>query len=129
MTPAEVIVAATSTSAELMGVADAGTVAEGKSADFLVLDANPLEDITNTRRISAVYLRGTAVDREVLSARWTGTRQARRTAAIVSRGATPRPGSTSVGGTLDLFGTRPDQCLRPRRDIGHLLLALPGPVG
>ncbi len=74
MTPAEVIVAATSTSAELMGVADAGTVAEGKSADFLVLDANPLEDITNTRRISAVYLRGTAVDREALSARWTGTR-------------------------------------------------------
>ena len=34
-----------------------------KSADFLVLDANPLDDITNTRKISSVYLRGAAVDR------------------------------------------------------------------
>lgn len=35
----------------------------GKTADFLVLDANPLDDIRNTRKISAVYLRGAAVDR------------------------------------------------------------------
>jgi imidazolonepropionase-like amidohydrolase len=35
----------------------------GKSADFIVLDANPLDDITNTRRIASVYLRGAAVDR------------------------------------------------------------------
>jgi len=34
-----------------------------KSADLLVLDANPLDDITNTRKISSVYLRGAAVDR------------------------------------------------------------------
>ena len=34
----------------------------GKSADFIVLDANPLDDITNTRRIAAI-LRGAAVDR------------------------------------------------------------------
>ncbi len=73
MSPAEVIVAATSASAELMEIPDAGSVAVGMSADFIVLDANPLEDITNTRRISAVYLRGTAIDREALSARWTGT--------------------------------------------------------
>jgi imidazolonepropionase-like amidohydrolase len=32
-------------------------------ADFIVLDANPLEDITNTRRIRAVYLGGTEVAR------------------------------------------------------------------
>ena len=72
MTPAQVIVASTRNSAELMGLADAGTVAARKSADFLVLDANPLDDITNTRRISAVYLRGAKVDRAALRAKWTG---------------------------------------------------------
>ncbi len=72
MTPAEVIVAATRNSAELMEMSDAGTVAPGMSADFIVLDANPLDDITNTRRISSVYLRGTAVDRDALGARWVG---------------------------------------------------------
>jgi imidazolonepropionase-like amidohydrolase len=71
MTPAQVIVAATRTAAELANVADAGMVAARKSADFIVLDANPLDDITNTRRISAVYLRGAQVDRAAARARWT----------------------------------------------------------
>jgi imidazolonepropionase-like amidohydrolase len=43
-------------------------VAVGKSADFVVLDANPLDDIRNTRRIASVYLRGTRVNREGLRA-------------------------------------------------------------
>jgi imidazolonepropionase-like amidohydrolase len=63
MTPAQVIVAATRNGAELLRIADAGTLAAGKSADFIVLDANPLDDITNTRKISSVVLRGVAVDR------------------------------------------------------------------
>src|SRR5215467_1895837 len=71
MTPAQVIVAATRNAAELMKLADTGTVASGKSADFVVLDANPLDNITNTRRISSVYLRGSQVDRAGLRARWT----------------------------------------------------------
>jgi imidazolonepropionase-like amidohydrolase len=70
MTPAQVIVAATRTSAEIVGLSDLGTVAPGKSADFVVLEANPLDDITNTRRIADVYLRGAAVDRAALRARW-----------------------------------------------------------
>jgi imidazolonepropionase-like amidohydrolase len=63
MTLMQVIVAATRNSAEFLRVADAGTLEAGKSADFVVLDADPVDDITNTRRVSAVYLRGAAVDR------------------------------------------------------------------
>ena len=72
MTPAQVIVAATRNSAELMQITDIGTVAVGKSADFIVLDANPLDEITNTRRIATVYLRGMEVDRDALGARFRG---------------------------------------------------------
>ena len=63
MTPMQVIVASTRNSAAFLRLADAGTLEAGKSADFIVLDANPLDDITNTRKISSVVLRGVAVDR------------------------------------------------------------------
>ena len=63
MTPMQVIVAATRNSAGFVRMTDAGTLEAGMSADFIVLDANPLDDITNTRRISTVILRGAPVDR------------------------------------------------------------------
>jgi imidazolonepropionase-like amidohydrolase len=72
MTPAQVIVASTRNAADLLKLTDLGTVAAGKSADFLVLEANPLDDIKNTRRIADVYLRGTTMDRAGLRARWMG---------------------------------------------------------
>ena len=73
LTPAQAIVAATSRPAELLGLADLGTLAAGRSADFVVLDANPLDDIRNTRQIASVYLRGTMLDRDALRARWKKT--------------------------------------------------------
>ena len=63
MTPAQVLTAATKNAAEFLRIPNAGTVASGNSADFIVLDANPLDDITNTRRIRDVYIRGEHIDR------------------------------------------------------------------
>jgi len=74
MSPMHAIVAATSTGADYLRLRNTGTLAAGKQADFVVLDANPLEDITNTRRISAVVLKGRAVDRDALRQSLRGTR-------------------------------------------------------
>lgn len=63
LSEADAIVAATRNSAELMALDDAGTIATGKRADFVVLSGNPLEDITSTRRIVDVYLAGEIVER------------------------------------------------------------------
>ncbi len=69
-TPAEALVAATRTAADVLRLNQLGTVASGKSADFIVLDANPLDNIANTRKIARVYLRGQEVDRATLRAKW-----------------------------------------------------------
>ncbi|HET9270653.1 MAG TPA: amidohydrolase family protein [Vicinamibacterales bacterium] len=65
-TPAQAIEAATSINARVLGLTRMGTVAAGKEASFVVLSANPLERITNSRRIDKVYLRGAEVDRAAL---------------------------------------------------------------
>ena len=70
MTPAQVLVAATRTSAGILGLDELGMVAPGKSADFVVLDANPLDDITNTRRINSVYMRGQEIPRPAMRSKW-----------------------------------------------------------
>jgi imidazolonepropionase-like amidohydrolase len=73
MTAMEAIVAATATNARLLKLNRMGTVARGKEADFVVLDADPLTAIANTRRISTVYVRGKEVDRSGLRAKFVGT--------------------------------------------------------
>jgi imidazolonepropionase-like amidohydrolase len=63
LTPADAIVAATRTAADILRLDRLGTIAPGKIADFIVLDANPLDDIANTRRIARVYIRGAEIPR------------------------------------------------------------------
>lgn len=70
LSPLEAIGLATSESARLLGLDDRGLLAAGRRADLLVIDGNPLDDITHTRRIGAVYLAGREVDRDAMRARW-----------------------------------------------------------
>jgi imidazolonepropionase-like amidohydrolase len=67
LTPMEALQTATRNPAFYFGILTLmGTVEEGKSADLILLDANPLEDIRNTRKISAVVMRGAYFSREIL---------------------------------------------------------------
>jgi imidazolonepropionase-like amidohydrolase len=59
LSPSDVIVAATRNAADSLGrLGDLGTIEKGKRADLVLLDANPLDDIANTRRIAAVVANG-----------------------------------------------------------------------
>src|SRR5258708_11373400 len=78
MTPGEAIVAAARDGAEIAKL-NTGLVAAGRSADFMVLDANPLESISNTRKIDKVFLRGAEVPRAEMAAKWQA--QFRQTAS------------------------------------------------
>lgn len=69
LTPMEAIKAATSDGAAA-GHFNTGLVAPGRNADFIVLNANPLDSISNTRRIDKVYLRGAEVPRAQYAAKW-----------------------------------------------------------
>jgi len=77
LTPSEAIVAATRTSAGILGINDLGTIAPQKAASFVVVDGNPLDDIANVRKIAAVYLDGREVDRLALKTRWSAAHDAR----------------------------------------------------
>jgi imidazolonepropionase-like amidohydrolase len=61
LTPMQALVAATSTAARVMKIDGAGTLQAGKWADLVVLNANPLMDIRNTRQIDSVYIGGRKV--------------------------------------------------------------------
>jgi cytosine/adenosine deaminase-related metal-dependent hydrolase len=54
----------------VLRINDTGVLAKGKRANFIVLNANPLENIRNTREIDSVYLDGAKLDREALQAKF-----------------------------------------------------------
>ena len=62
LTPMQVLVAATQNAARVMNLDEVGTLEPGKWADFVVLDADPLADITNTRQIDSVWVAGRRLD-------------------------------------------------------------------
>jgi imidazolonepropionase-like amidohydrolase len=67
MTPHEAIQAASRRSAEMVGLGkETGTIETGKSADFFLVDADPLVDITNTQRVVGVARQGRFLDRAQL---------------------------------------------------------------
>lgn len=69
MTPMEALRSATALPARFLRLADSlGTVEEGKIADLVLLDADPMADIRNTRRIAAVFVNGRYLDRRALDA-------------------------------------------------------------
>jgi len=67
LSPSAALAAATRGAAEMVGATgDFGTLEPGKRAEIVVLDADPLRDIRNTRRIVAVIAQGRIVDRATL---------------------------------------------------------------
>jgi imidazolonepropionase-like amidohydrolase len=66
LTAAEALRAGTVNAAALFPSQNAGSIAPGKRADLVLVDANPLDDVHNTRRISGVVLRGKYLNRETL---------------------------------------------------------------
>jgi imidazolonepropionase-like amidohydrolase len=69
LSPGQAIRAATSSAARIIGAAsELGTIAPGMRADLLILDADPLTEIRNTRKIFAVVQDGHVVDRAAIAA-------------------------------------------------------------
>jgi imidazolonepropionase-like amidohydrolase len=70
LTPGDALLAATRNGAALLGADSIGILLPGKAADLVVLTADPLTDIANTRRIEQVMVRGVLFKTDSLRAHW-----------------------------------------------------------
>jgi imidazolonepropionase-like amidohydrolase len=76
MTPREALRSATSAAADKLGLLpNLGTVAAGKLADLVVLDADPLADIHNSTQIRWVVKNGTVFEAETMKEIWPGEKE------------------------------------------------------
>jgi imidazolonepropionase-like amidohydrolase len=75
LTPMEALQAATRNAGKYLGLADTGTIEKGKRADMVLLDANPLMEIKNTRKIQSVVLAGRYFSRTDLDHLLTGVEE------------------------------------------------------
>ena len=74
MSPMQALVAGMSVAARHLEIDDLGLLAPGYSASLVILSANPLDDIRNTRTIERVFLEGREIDREAIAARLSAER-------------------------------------------------------
>ena len=72
LTPGQAIKAATIQPADLLRLDDVGQLTAGRRANFIVLNARPLDDISNIRSIDEVFMNGVQLDREAMRAEGTG---------------------------------------------------------
>jgi len=85
LTPMQAITVATRNAAEALDLNDLGTIQAGKDASFIVLNASPLDDIKNTAKIAAVYLKGHKVDRDMIKKTYLSKITAPRTGSTARR--------------------------------------------
>ena len=131
ISPMDALLTATSRSADRLGFDDAGRLAAGARADFLVLDANPLDDITNTRRIARVVLGGEEVDREALRRDWTGGGAAGAAAGAADGTAAEAVAAAAAGaadGTAAEVADLPARATDPVRTAGPVRASGPVPA-
>lgn len=105
LTPQEALRTATLNPARYLNATDSlGTVVAGKLADLVLLDADPLVDIRNTRQIHAVIVNGKLFDRNAIDALLAAAERAANPERARSR---PNPSAGSRGSVLDIGGSPP----------------------
>jgi imidazolonepropionase-like amidohydrolase len=102
LTPAEALAATTSLPSSVFGLADRGTIAEGKRADLVLVEGDPCSEIKATRAIAGVWKEGNRLDREA-------RRQAvkKQLETLAKARAVPPPKGSETGLVSDFEATSP----------------------